>query len=166
MFFIWSLLYPARFPIWAIAIISIISHSLGTFEHRNFWQLVVCLVLGTLEVRLMGCQDILENVPGRSKATSVTLPGWSPNEVRTTFMGRTTKAKAGISKNLLKTDDLSSSVYFLLLCLSFIYILICMLCFVIRNTKLTWGCKISCSFSCQVVMDLKIEIKKPALLWP
>ncbi|KAJ7410409.1 hypothetical protein WISP_108526 [Willisornis vidua] len=45
---------------------------------------------GTLEVRLMGCQDILENVPGRSKATSITLPGWSPNEART-FISRPSK---------------------------------------------------------------------------
>ncbi|XP_043346972.1 serine/threonine-protein kinase N2 isoform X6 [Dermochelys coriacea] len=46
---------------------------------------------GTLEVRLMGCQDILENVPGRSKATSITLPGWSPSEARSSFMSRTSK---------------------------------------------------------------------------
>uniref|UniRef100_A0A2I3FVI6 Uncharacterized protein n=1 Tax=Nomascus leucogenys TaxID=61853 RepID=A0A2I3FVI6_NOMLE len=44
---------------------------------------------GTLEVGLMGCQDILENVPGRSKATSIAL---------------------GSSRNLLKTDDLSNDV--------------------------------------------------------
>ncbi|XP_067394608.1 serine/threonine-protein kinase N2 isoform X2 [Emydura macquarii macquarii] len=65
---------------------------------------------GTLEVRLMGCQDILENVPGRSKATSITLPGWSPSEARTSFMGRTSKNKSGSSRNLLKTDDLSNEV--------------------------------------------------------
>ncbi|XP_054940460.1 serine/threonine-protein kinase N2 isoform X3 [Physeter macrocephalus] len=46
---------------------------------------------GTLEVRLMGCQDILENVPGRSKAASVALPGWSPSETRSSFMSRTSK---------------------------------------------------------------------------
>uniref|UniRef100_G1PMN7 Serine/threonine-protein kinase N2 n=1 Tax=Myotis lucifugus TaxID=59463 RepID=G1PMN7_MYOLU len=62
---------------------------------------------GTLEVRLMGCQDILENVPGRSKATSVALPGWSPSETRSSFMSRTSKSKSGSSRNLLKTDDLS-----------------------------------------------------------
>ncbi|XP_028918534.1 serine/threonine-protein kinase N2 isoform X3 [Ornithorhynchus anatinus] len=65
---------------------------------------------GTLEVRLMGCQDILENVPGRSKATSVTLPGWSPSEARSSFMSRTSKSKSGSSRNLLKTDDLSNEV--------------------------------------------------------
>ncbi|XP_060088143.1 serine/threonine-protein kinase N2 isoform X2 [Heteronotia binoei] len=65
---------------------------------------------GTLEVRLMGCQDILENVPGRSKATSLTLPGWSPSEARSSFMSRTSKSKSGSSRNLLKTDDLSNEV--------------------------------------------------------
>lgn len=62
----------------------------------------------------MGCQDILENVPGRSKATSVALPGWSPSENRSSFMSRTSKSKSGSSRNLLKTDDLSSSVTMLL----------------------------------------------------
>ncbi|XP_037763215.1 serine/threonine-protein kinase N2 isoform X5 [Chelonia mydas] len=65
---------------------------------------------GTLEVRLMGCQDILENVPGRSKATSITLPGWSPSEARSSFMSRTSKSKSGSSRNLLKTDDLSNEI--------------------------------------------------------
>lgn len=62
----------------------------------------------------MGCQDILENVPGRSKATSVALPGWSPSDNRSSFMSRTSKSKSGSSRNLLKTDDLSSSVTILL----------------------------------------------------
>ncbi|CAB1317772.1 unnamed protein product, partial [Coregonus sp. 'balchen'] len=43
---------------------------------------------GTLDVRLMGCQDLLENVPGRSKAGSVPLPCWSPSETRSSFMSR------------------------------------------------------------------------------
>ncbi|XP_030669426.1 serine/threonine-protein kinase N2-like isoform X2 [Nomascus leucogenys] len=63
---------------------------------------------GTLEVRLIGCQDILENVPGRSKATSVALPGWSPSETRSCFISRT--SKSGSSRNLPKTDDLSNDV--------------------------------------------------------
>uniref|UniRef100_A0A8D0GAR5 protein kinase C n=1 Tax=Sphenodon punctatus TaxID=8508 RepID=A0A8D0GAR5_SPHPU len=65
---------------------------------------------GTLEVRLMGCQDILENVPGRSKATSITVPGWSPSEARSSFMSRTSKSKSGSSRNLLRTDDLSNEI--------------------------------------------------------
>ncbi|XP_029473383.1 serine/threonine-protein kinase N2 [Rhinatrema bivittatum] len=64
---------------------------------------------GTLEVRLMGCQDILENVPGRSKATSATLP-WSPSDVRSSFMSRASKTKSGSSRNLLKAEDFSNEV--------------------------------------------------------
>lgn len=75
-----------------------------------FSYLILTYAVGTLEVRLMGCQDILENVPGRSKAASVALPGWSPSETRSSFMSRTSKSKSGSSRNLLKTDDLSSSV--------------------------------------------------------
>ncbi|XP_055099983.2 serine/threonine-protein kinase N2-like isoform X1 [Symphalangus syndactylus] len=65
---------------------------------------------GTLEVRLIGCQDILENVPGRSKATSVALPGWSPSETRSCFMIKMSKSKSRSHGNLLKTDDLSNDV--------------------------------------------------------
>ncbi|XP_064416162.1 serine/threonine-protein kinase N2 isoform X2 [Latimeria chalumnae] len=65
---------------------------------------------GTLEVRLMGCQDLLENVPGRSKATPVTLPGWSPGEARSSFMSRPGKNKSGSSRYIPKTDDLSSEI--------------------------------------------------------
>uniref|UniRef100_A0A8B9HUG5 protein kinase C n=1 Tax=Astyanax mexicanus TaxID=7994 RepID=A0A8B9HUG5_ASTMX len=65
---------------------------------------------GTLEVRLMGCQDLLENVPGRSKAASVSLPGWSPSETRSSFMSRTNKNRAGSSRNLSKADELSNEI--------------------------------------------------------
>ncbi|TRY88903.1 hypothetical protein DNTS_005405 [Danionella cerebrum] len=63
---------------------------------------------GTLDVRLMGCQDLLENVPGRSKTASVSLPGWSPSEARSSFMSRGNKNKSGSSRTLSKSDDLSS----------------------------------------------------------
>uniref|UniRef100_A0A8C2A7J2 protein kinase C n=1 Tax=Cyprinus carpio TaxID=7962 RepID=A0A8C2A7J2_CYPCA len=62
---------------------------------------------GTLDVRLMGCQDLLENVPGRSKTASVSLPGWSPSEARSSFMSRGNKNKSGSSRTLSKSDDLS-----------------------------------------------------------
>ncbi|XP_018586856.1 serine/threonine-protein kinase N2-like isoform X2 [Scleropages formosus] len=65
---------------------------------------------GTLEVRLMGCQDLLENVPGRSKATSVPLPGWSPSETRSSFISRGSRIKGGSSRSLSKTDDLSNEI--------------------------------------------------------
>ncbi|XP_066520701.1 serine/threonine-protein kinase N2 isoform X2 [Hoplias malabaricus] len=65
---------------------------------------------GTLEVRLMGCQDLLENVPGRSKAAPVSLPGWSPSETRSSFMSRTNKNRSGSSRNLSKADELSNEI--------------------------------------------------------
>ncbi|XP_052455377.1 serine/threonine-protein kinase N2-like isoform X2 [Carassius gibelio] len=65
---------------------------------------------GTLDVRLMGCQDLLENVPGRSKTASVPLPGWSPGEARSSFMTRGNKIKSGSSRTLSKSDDLSNEI--------------------------------------------------------
>ncbi|XP_057193806.1 serine/threonine-protein kinase N2 [Triplophysa rosa] len=65
---------------------------------------------GTLDVRLMGCQDLLENVPGRSKSASVALPGWSPSEARSSFMSRGNKSKSGNSRTLSKSDDLSNEI--------------------------------------------------------
>uniref|UniRef100_A0A6Q2XTZ3 protein kinase C n=1 Tax=Esox lucius TaxID=8010 RepID=A0A6Q2XTZ3_ESOLU len=64
---------------------------------------------GTLEVRLMGCQNLLDGVPGRSKVPLTTLPGWSPSEQRS-FMSRGNKSKGASSRNLAKTDDLSNEV--------------------------------------------------------
>uniref|UniRef100_A0A3B4A9T6 protein kinase C n=1 Tax=Periophthalmus magnuspinnatus TaxID=409849 RepID=A0A3B4A9T6_9GOBI len=65
---------------------------------------------GTLDVRLMGCQDLLENVPGRSKAASVPLPGWSPSETRSSFISRANRNRSVTSRNLTKSDDLSNEI--------------------------------------------------------
>nr|XP_023672451.1 serine/threonine-protein kinase N2 isoform X2 [Paramormyrops kingsleyae] len=65
---------------------------------------------GTLDVRLMGCQDLLESVPGRSKAAPVPLPSWSPSDTRSSFMGRSTRSKVGGSRSFSKTDDLSNEI--------------------------------------------------------
>ncbi|KAK1878909.1 Serine/threonine-protein kinase N2, partial [Dissostichus eleginoides] len=62
---------------------------------------------GTLDVRLMGCQDLLENVPGRSKAASVPLPGWSPSETRSSFISRANRNRSVSSRNLTKSEELS-----------------------------------------------------------
>uniref|UniRef100_A0A3B4ET67 protein kinase C n=1 Tax=Pundamilia nyererei TaxID=303518 RepID=A0A3B4ET67_9CICH len=62
---------------------------------------------GTLDVRLMGCQDLLENVPGRSKAASVPLPGWSPSETRSSFISRANRNRGVSSRNLTKSEELS-----------------------------------------------------------
>uniref|UniRef100_A0A8B9K562 protein kinase C n=1 Tax=Astyanax mexicanus TaxID=7994 RepID=A0A8B9K562_ASTMX len=65
---------------------------------------------GTLDVRLMGCQDLLEDVPGRSKATTLTLPGWSPSDTRSSFMSRGSRSRTASIRNLSKTDDLSNEI--------------------------------------------------------
>ncbi|PKU36269.1 serine threonine-protein kinase n3 [Limosa lapponica baueri] len=43
---------------------------------------------GTLEVRLMGCQDLLENVPGRSRITSSSPISGSPSDLRSLSRAR------------------------------------------------------------------------------
>uniref|UniRef100_A0A8C6MDF1 protein kinase C n=1 Tax=Nothobranchius furzeri TaxID=105023 RepID=A0A8C6MDF1_NOTFU len=55
---------------------------------------------GTLDVRLMGCQDLLENIPGRSKAAPASLPGWSPSETRSSFISRANRNRGVSSRNL------------------------------------------------------------------
>lgn len=93
------------------------SETIDTVPPPAFVFLGYCLVCfylfffflrGTLEVRLMGCQDLLEDVPGRCKTLSASHPGWSPSEQRSSFMSRSNKNKGASSRNLSKTDDLSS----------------------------------------------------------
>ncbi|XP_067086871.1 serine/threonine-protein kinase N2-like isoform X1 [Osmerus mordax] len=64
---------------------------------------------GTLEVRLMGCQDLLESVPGRSKAPSTSLPGWSPAD-RSSLLSRANKTRGVSARALSKSDDLSNEI--------------------------------------------------------
>ncbi|XP_077579775.1 serine/threonine-protein kinase N2-like isoform X1 [Stigmatopora nigra] len=65
---------------------------------------------GTLDVRLMGCQDLLENVPGRSKAASVPLPGWSPSETRSSFISRANRNRGVSSRSVAKSEELSNEI--------------------------------------------------------
>ncbi|XP_045061186.1 serine/threonine-protein kinase N1-like isoform X1 [Coregonus clupeaformis] len=70
---------------------------------------------GTLQVQLLGCVGLLEEVPGRRKGTAVMLPCYSPGEGRS-FMNRSSKStlygrSGSVSgKTPCKTDDLSSEV--------------------------------------------------------
>ncbi|KAK6300470.1 hypothetical protein J4Q44_G00285680 [Coregonus suidteri] len=70
---------------------------------------------GTLQVQLLGCMGLLEEVPGRRKGTAVMLPCYSPGEGRS-FMNRSNKStlygrSGSVSgKTPCKTDDLSSEV--------------------------------------------------------
>ncbi|XP_048108798.1 serine/threonine-protein kinase N2 isoform X1 [Alosa alosa] len=65
---------------------------------------------GTLDVRLMGCQDLLETVPGRAKGGTMTLPGWSPSDARSSFMSRSNKNRGSSSRNLSKSDELTNEI--------------------------------------------------------
>uniref|UniRef100_A0A8C6NXF5 protein kinase C n=1 Tax=Nothobranchius furzeri TaxID=105023 RepID=A0A8C6NXF5_NOTFU len=65
---------------------------------------------GTLDVRLMGCQDLLENIPGRSKAAPASLPGWSPSETRSSFISRANRNRGVSSRNLAKSEELSNEI--------------------------------------------------------
>uniref|UniRef100_A0A673H9J4 protein kinase C n=1 Tax=Sinocyclocheilus rhinocerous TaxID=307959 RepID=A0A673H9J4_9TELE len=71
---------------------------------KNQYSTKPAALTGKLEVRLMGCQDLLDGVPGRSKATSVPLPGWSPSETRSSFMSRGNRRGTSV-RNLSKNDD-------------------------------------------------------------
>ncbi|XP_063056590.1 serine/threonine-protein kinase N2 [Engraulis encrasicolus] len=65
---------------------------------------------GTLDVRLMGCQDLLENVPGRAKGGTMTLPGWSPSDARSSFMSRSNKNRASSKSSMSKSDELTNEI--------------------------------------------------------
>ncbi|KAL2090342.1 hypothetical protein ACEWY4_015030 [Coilia grayii] len=65
---------------------------------------------GTLDVRLMGCQDLLENVPGRAKGGPTALPGWSPSDARSSFMSRSNKNRTSSSRGLSKSDELTNEI--------------------------------------------------------
>ncbi|XP_052448745.1 serine/threonine-protein kinase N2 isoform X1 [Carassius gibelio] len=64
---------------------------------------------GRLEVRLMGCQDLLESVPGRSRLSNMSSAPGSPSEskslrIRTGLSTRSTNGKP------TKTDELSTEI--------------------------------------------------------
>uniref|UniRef100_A0A7N9AUW2 protein kinase C n=1 Tax=Mastacembelus armatus TaxID=205130 RepID=A0A7N9AUW2_9TELE len=68
---------------------------------------------GTLQVQLLGCVGLLENVPGRNKGSAVMLPCYSPGDTRSFMRG--SKGLYGRSgsvsgKTPSKTDELSSEV--------------------------------------------------------
>uniref|UniRef100_A0AAY4E5E3 protein kinase C n=1 Tax=Denticeps clupeoides TaxID=299321 RepID=A0AAY4E5E3_9TELE len=65
---------------------------------------------GTLDVRLMGCQDLLENVPGRSKAAPGQLPTWSPGDARSSFINRGTKSRSGSGRYQSKSEERSNEI--------------------------------------------------------
>ncbi|KAK3511134.1 hypothetical protein QTP70_032089, partial [Hemibagrus guttatus] len=68
---------------------------------------------GMLQVKLLGCVELLELVPGRSRGSPVVLPCHSPGEARS-FMrsGKGLYSRSGSvsGKSTLKTDELSLEV--------------------------------------------------------
>lgn len=63
------------------------------------------IALGTLEVRLMGCQDLLEEVPGRSKRDRDITS--SPTDLRTFMKGVTGRSS---SKSYSIKDEVSNEI--------------------------------------------------------
>ncbi|MEE6513924.1 hypothetical protein FKM82_021790 [Ascaphus truei] len=64
---------------------------------------------GVLEIHLLGCNDLLDSVPGRTRSSPVWLPSNSPGE------GRSLKARSGRSlyartTSVSRSDDLSNEV--------------------------------------------------------
>ncbi|XP_057713382.1 serine/threonine-protein kinase N2 isoform X2 [Corythoichthys intestinalis] len=90
----------------------VLSPRSGIISAQNQYSTVTkpAALTGTLDVRLMGCQDLLENVPGRSKAASVPLPGWSPGETRSSFISRANRNRGVSSRNVTKSEELSNEI--------------------------------------------------------
>ncbi|XP_034565908.1 serine/threonine-protein kinase N2 [Notolabrus celidotus] len=81
------------------------SKALSSCSSSSFFK--PASITGRLEVCLKGCQDLLEDVPGRSRVTSVSTPNPSEGKslkVRAGLSGRSTNGKTN------KTDELSSEV--------------------------------------------------------
>lgn len=73
------------------------------------YQLILIIlsfaIVGTLEVRLMGCQDLLEEVPGRSKRDRDVTS--SPTDLRTFMKGVTGRNS---SKSYSVKDEVSNEI--------------------------------------------------------
>ncbi|XP_059404175.1 serine/threonine-protein kinase N2-like isoform X2 [Carassius carassius] len=64
---------------------------------------------GRLEVRLMGCQDLLESVPGRSRVSNMSSAPGSPSESKSLRM-RTGLSTRSTNGKPTKTDELSTEI--------------------------------------------------------
>uniref|UniRef100_A0A8C4R2I6 Protein kinase N2a n=1 Tax=Eptatretus burgeri TaxID=7764 RepID=A0A8C4R2I6_EPTBU len=66
---------------------------------------------GTLEVRLMGCQELLENVPSRSKSSPTTIVNSSPGENKSSFIARRSMyGRPSSARYSLKPDEISNEI--------------------------------------------------------
>ncbi|XP_021332178.1 serine/threonine-protein kinase N2 isoform X1 [Danio rerio] len=64
---------------------------------------------GRLEVRLMGCQDLLESVPGRCRVSNMSSAPGSPSDSKSLRM-RTGLSTRSTNGKTTKTDELSSEI--------------------------------------------------------
>ncbi|XP_017315866.1 serine/threonine-protein kinase N2 isoform X1 [Ictalurus punctatus] len=64
---------------------------------------------GRLEVRLMGCQDLLESVPGRCRVACASSSPSSPSEAKSLRM-RTGLSTRSTNGKMAKTDELSTEI--------------------------------------------------------
>ncbi|KAL7838206.1 hypothetical protein AOLI_G00266100 [Acnodon oligacanthus] len=81
-------------------------HSSSSASSSSFFK--AASLTGRLEVRLMGCQDLLESVPGRCRVSCTSTPG-SPSEAKSLRM-RTGLSTRSTNGKTAKTDDLSSEI--------------------------------------------------------
>uniref|UniRef100_A0A673HAM8 protein kinase C n=1 Tax=Sinocyclocheilus rhinocerous TaxID=307959 RepID=A0A673HAM8_9TELE len=73
------------------------------------YNLSVCVFSGRLDVRLMGCQDLLESVPGRCRVSNMSSAPGSPSESKSLRM-RTGLSTRSTNGKTTKTDELSSEI--------------------------------------------------------
>ncbi|KAG9488710.1 hypothetical protein GDO78_004964 [Eleutherodactylus coqui] len=64
---------------------------------------------GILQVRLLGCTDLLDSVPGRTKASPAWLPGNSPLEGKT-LRARTSRSMYSRASSLSRSDEYSNEI--------------------------------------------------------
>ncbi|KAL7834895.1 hypothetical protein SRHO_G00291420 [Serrasalmus rhombeus] len=81
-------------------------HSSSSASSSSFFK--AASLTGRLEVRLMGCQDLLESVPGRCRVSCTSTPG-SPSEAKSLRM-RTGLSTRSANGKTAKTDDLSTEI--------------------------------------------------------
>ncbi|XP_066568902.1 serine/threonine-protein kinase N2 [Amia ocellicauda] len=92
--------------------LALASSSAGLPRHRlqsssSFFK--PATLTGRLEVRLMGCQDLLESVPGRCRVTNVSTTPGSPSEAKSLKMLSGISGRSSNNKHL-KTDELSMEI--------------------------------------------------------
>ncbi|XP_022110838.1 serine/threonine-protein kinase N2-like [Acanthaster planci] len=89
-----------------------IKDELATGKSQSYGTLPKPAALtGRLEVRLMGCQDVLETVPNRSKTNSSSGGAFSPGESRGLLKGKTSfHGRASSRSSSTRRDELSNDI--------------------------------------------------------